>query len=96
MEYGSAEESIWLKTPSSISTFFNFEFTVKGAVLVAGLSFSFTILFWNLLTIEAEKFRTRKYEVPDNIEDIVAKCDKGVLTLDLYKSKKKTKVIKVS
>ena len=50
----------------------------------------------NLLTIEAEKFRTRKYEVPDNIEDIVAKCDKGVLILDLYKSKKKTKVIKVS
>ena len=50
----------------------------------------------NLLTIKAEKFRTQKYEVPDNIEDIVAKCDKGVLTLDLYKSKKKTKVIKVS
>ena len=50
----------------------------------------------NLLTIAAEKFRTQKYELPDNIEDIVAKCDKGILTLDLYKSKKKTKVIKVS
>ena len=50
----------------------------------------------NLLIIKAEKFKTQKYELPDNIENITAKCDKGILILNLYKSKKKIKTIKVS
>ena len=46
--------------------------------------------------IKAEKFKTQKYELPDDIENITAKCDKGILILNLYKSKKKIKTIKVS
>ena len=50
----------------------------------------------NLLSIKAEGFKTKKYELPDNIKSVSAKCDKGILELELFRSKRDRKTIKVS
>lgn len=56
----------------------------------------FTIeLDGNLLTIKAEGLTTKKYELPADVKNISAKCDKGILQIHLYKSKKDKKIIKV-
>lgn len=52
----------------------------------------------NLLVVKSKvpEFKTKKYELPHGVKSISATCDKGILEIDLFKSKKEKKSISIN